>query len=295
MAGNKAGRDLATIRTLVGAITKEQLRYIDCFAAKDVALFMPVGGPCFYALTPEHTHPGYMFVLNFNEEVVVRIDGRNIAGRPGKVFALSPDVPHQELPSDSPPRYICILINKRFYEKHYAFYSPGKPEVFRGTFLEPGEGFSHVLKRFMIEAESGTTGAGAVLDALAVEICHAIIRTAVKAPAARGKIADRVEVGRVIEYLHSHLDDKITIDGMASVAHLSASHFSRVFKAETGKAPMEYVQALRLERAKKLLLAGDRTMTEIALGCGFGSPSYLSACFQKQYKMTPKEYRKSVG
>lgn len=59
--------------------------------------------------------------------------------------------------------------------------------------------------------------------------------------------------------------------------------------------PGTFVQDLRLERAKKLLLAGDKSMTEVALDCGFESPSYLSACFQKQYKMTPKEYRKQVG
>ena len=286
---------LSCIRRLVGEITKEQLRYIDCFVAGDIALFMPVGGPCFYALTPEHTHPGYLFVLNFDEQVVVRLDGRKIAGRPGKVFTLSPAIPHQELASDSPPQYIGIMISKRFFEKHYGLYSSRKPEEFRGTFLDPGEGFPQLLKRFMIEAESGTIGAGAVLDALSVEICHALIRAIVKTPAAKGRIADRVEVSRVIEHLHAHLDDKITIDLMASLAHLSASHFARVFKKETGKAPMEYVQDLRLERAKKLLLAGDKSMTEIALDCGFGSPSYLSACFQKQYKMTPKEYRKHVA
>jgi AraC-like DNA-binding protein len=88
--------------------------------------------------------------------------------------------------------------------------------------------------------------------------------------------------------------DKITIDIMAAVAHLSLSHFARVFRSETGKAPMEDVQDFRLDRAKKLLLAGDKSMTEISLDCGFGSPSYLSACFQKRYKMTPKEYRGSA-
>ncbi len=286
---------LPAIGRLVGAVTKEQLRYIDCFVSRDLGLFMPVGGPCFYAITPEHTHPGYMFSLNFNEQVVVRLDKRNIAAKPGKIFALSPDFPHQELPSDTPPRYICILIGKRFFEKHFRLYSRKKPPVLRGTFLDPGEGFPHLLKRFMIEADSRTAGGEIVLDALGVEICHALIRAIVKTPTARDRIADRVEVNRVIEFLHSHIDDKITIDIMASVAHLSPSHFARVFKAETGKAPMEYVQALRLERAKKLLLAGDKSMTDIALDCGFGSLSYLSACFQKQYRMTPKEYRKNVA
>jgi len=286
--------DITAIRRLVGAITKEQLRYVDSFVARDIALFMPVGGPCFYALTPEHTHPGYMFILNFNEQVVVKLAGRKIVGKPGKVFALSPDIPHQELPSNLPPRYIGMMINRRFFEKHHHLYSHGKPGELLGTFIDPGEGFPHLLKRFMIEADSSTSGRDAVLDALGVEICHALIRSIIKAPAAKGRIADRVEVSRVIEYLHSHLDDKITIDLLASLAYLSASHFARVFKSEIGKAPMEYVQDLRLERAKKLLLAGDKTMTEIALDCGFGSPSYLSACFQKQYKMTPSEYQKGT-
>ncbi len=153
----------------------------------------------------------------------------------------------------------------------------------------------HLLKRFMIEADSKTAGAHAVLDALAVEICHSIIRMIVHVPATADRIADRVELNRVIEHLHTHLDDKIAVESMARVAHLSASHFARVFKRETGKAPMEYVHDLRLERAKKLLLAGDKSMTEIALECGFGSPSYLSACFQKEYKLTPSEFQKRIG
>jgi AraC-like DNA-binding protein len=58
---------------------------------------------------------------------------------------------------------------------------------------------------------------------------------------------------------------------------------------------MEYVNELRLERAKKLLLAGGKSMTEIALDCGFGSSSYLSSSFHQAFKMTPSEYQRSVS
>ena len=286
--------DLVAIRRLVGAVTKEQLKHVDCFVARELALFMPVGGACLYARTPEHTHPTYMFVLPFNEQLSTNINGRVLPGRPGKVFALSPDIPHQELPTDSPPRYIAVMISKRFFAKHYRFYSRKEAPVFPGSFFDPDDGLLPLLKRFMIETERGAAGSEAVLDALGVEICHSLIRAIVKAPAAKTRVADRVEIGRVIEYLFSHLGDKITIDVLADVAHLSPSHFSRVFKDDIGKAPMEYVQDLRLERAKKLLLAGDRTITEIALECGFNSSSYLSSCFHKHYKMTPSEYLKEA-
>jgi AraC family transcriptional regulator len=287
--------DLTAIRKFVGVITKEQLRYVDCFVAGKIALFMPVGGPCFYALTPEHTHPAYMFVYHFTDQIDVLISGKKISGTPGKVFALSPLVPHQELSSDLPPRYIAMMISKPFFEKQYALYSGKKPAQFRGTLFEAGEGLPHLLKRFMIEADTRTAGTPVVLDALAIEICHSLIRGIVRTPAPKDRMADRVEVGRVIEYLHSHLDDKITVDVLADIAHLSPSHFNRVFREDIGKPPMEYVQDLRLERAKKLLLAGDKSVTAIALECGFGSTSYLSACFQKQNKMTPSEYQRGIS
>src|SRR5574341_99617 len=287
--------ELAAIRRLVGPVTKEQLRYIDSFVSDDIALFMPVGGACFYALTPEHAHPAYMFVLNFNDQTAVKLDGGVRSGAHGTIFALSPNVPHQELPSETPPRYICVMVSKRAFEKQFALYSSGKPPLFRGETFAADREFVQLLKRFMIEADNRMPGSKEVLAALGVEICHGLIRAIVKAPLAKDRMTDRVEVNRAIEYLHSHLDEKITVDVLAGVAHLSASHFARVFRGETGRSPMEYVLQLRLERSKKLLLAGDRSMSEIALECGFGSSSYLSSCFLKQYRMTPSEYRKRMA
>ncbi len=288
------GRDIKTIRKLVGAVTQEQLRYIDCFTGADVALFMPVGGACFYALTPEHSHPSYMFVLHFDDRTSVRMNGGTITGRHGTVFALSPGVPHQELPSDTPPRYICIMARPAFFEKHYRCYSRAKPK-FRGEIVAAGRDLLPLLRRFMVEADSRIPGSGSVRDALGVEICHSLIRSFVGTPVPKERMAERVEVNRAIEHLHAHLDEKVTVETLAEVAHLSSSHFARVFRKETGTAPMEYVHALRLERAKKLLLAGDMSITDIALDCGFGSPSYLSACFQKECRMTPREYQKGMG
>ena len=72
----KDSQNIQTIRKLVGTVTKEQLRYVDCFVADDMALFMPVGGACLYAITPEHTHPSYMFVLHFDDRTSTSMSGR---------------------------------------------------------------------------------------------------------------------------------------------------------------------------------------------------------------------------
>lgn len=66
---------------------------------------------------------------------------------------------------------------------------------------------------------------------------------------------------------------------------------SRVFKKETGQTPINYLNQLRMARVKKLLLDEHKSISQIAIECGLGSSSYLSACFQEIYKMSPSDYR----
>lgn len=77
------------------------------------------------------------------------------------------------------------MISKRFFEKQYSMYSKKNPPLLRGAFLDAGEELPHLPKRFMIEADTPVTGTPAVLDALAVEICHVLMRGMVKTPAPR--------------------------------------------------------------------------------------------------------------
>ncbi|MBI5341993.1 MAG: hypothetical protein HZB63_01465 [Deltaproteobacteria bacterium] len=108
---------MGKIRELVGNLSKEQLRNVDCFIGEDIGLFLPVGGACFYALTPRHSHPSYLFVLPFDDRTAIRIGGDEIAVKPEKLFALSPGIEHQEIPSENPPRYIAFFIKKDLFDE----------------------------------------------------------------------------------------------------------------------------------------------------------------------------------
>ena len=279
------------IRGLVGDVTSEQLRYVDSFVTPEIGLFMPVGGACFYAVTPEHSHPAYMFVLNFDDQTSVKFNGRIITSRPGKIFSLSPGIAHQELPSDFPPRYIAIMIGKSFFERQLSCYPLNRKNYFNGEFHNTASNLIPLLNKFMIEADNSVPGCEAVLHGLGLEISHSIIRGILDVGAAEDRISGRVEINRVIEYIHAHMHTKLALGKMAGIACMSSSHFSHVFKAETGKTPLAYLNEVRMRRVKKLLIAGDRSITEIALECGFGSPAYLTASFSKKYKITPSNFK----
>ena len=284
---------LKRIRRLVGAATKEQLRYVDCFVGGHIGLFTPVGGACFYALTPEHSHPSYMFVLHFDDQTAIKLNGKIIMSRHGKIFALSPGIKHQELPSDLPPRYIAILIDKSFFEEQLFLYSVEK-DTLRGTFYDATSDLLPILKRFMIEADNKMPGSEAVLYALSTEIAHSLIRSIYDFKPKYDRISGRVEIDRAIDYLHSNSGSRITVADIARAACMSPSHFSHVFKSEVGESPLNYLNRIRMARVKKLLLARDKSITEISLECGFGSPSYLSARFYKKFKISPSDFQHVV-
>jgi transcriptional regulator GlxA family with amidase domain len=151
------------------------------------------------------------------------------------------------------------------------------------------------LKAFMLEYEGRLPGYGTVLEGLGLEITHLIIRAVLDLPVTSERVEHRVGVDRVIQYLHSNYGEKVTVAAMADLASLSASHFARIFKEETGRSPFDYLLYLRLEKARKLLRAGDVSITETALQCGFNSPSHFTACFKKRYSLTPLKYKKSMA
>ncbi len=277
---------------MVGDITTEQMRFVDSFVSEKVSLFMPIAGPCYYALTLRHTHPSYMFCLSFNDALALTMeDGRIAVAEKGKIQALSPDIPHHEPAREIPPRYIAIFIDKNFFEDQYRLYHPSPVCLFQGESYEPVKQLPAYVKEFMIESSNQIPGATVVLGALGLQICHAIIRSVLKIPLTNTTVSERIEINKALEYLYGNSRQKISVGEIAQQVNMSPSHFNRLFKAETGMSPAQYLFDIRMEKAKKLLLAGHKPIVDIAVECGFGSSAYFAERFFKKFKMTPSEYR----
>lgn len=105
---------------------------------------------------------------------------------------------------------------------------------------------------------------------------------------------DRRRLTRVKEYITANLEGDLTIDRLAKVASLSRFHFARAFKAAVGQSPHQYVSAHRLERAKELLVRGDRSLLDIAIALNFSSQANFTRAFHRGTGMTPGRYRRSL-
>lgn len=88
-----------------------------------------------------------------------------------------------------------------------------------------------------------------------------------------------------------HGDEDLTIASVAAAAGLSPHWFSELFAKRTGMPPWQWLTSLRVERAKRLLVASDAPVISIALEVGFADPSYFARVFRVQTGLTPRAWR----
>lgn len=97
---------------------------------------------------------------------------------------------------------------------------------------------------------------------------------------------------RVMLHIQNHLDDPLTLDELAAVAHFSPFHFHRIFSAITGETLMSHIRRLRLERAAHLLLRTSRTVSDLASTYQYENHESFTRAFAKRFGIAPSAFRK---
>ena len=96
---------------------------------------------------------------------------------------------------------------------------------------------------------------------------------------------------RAIALVQDHVEPTLSIDALASRLGLSTRRLERLFGAAFGMPPKRYYDLIRLHRARKLLVETDLPVTEVALRCGYLSPTQFSARFRKRFGVSPRQQR----
>ncbi|AZM57116.1 AraC family transcriptional regulator [Streptomyces sp. WAC 01529] len=104
--------------------------------------------------------------------------------------------------------------------------------------------------------------------------------------------SERRDIDALRLWIAEHLGDELSAAALAARMCLSERHFARVFKQETGTSPAEYVEAARVEAARRLLETTDHSLEQVAAAAGLGSVETLHRAFRRQLAITPAAYRR---
>lgn len=104
---------------------------------------------------------------------------------------------------------------------------------------------------------------------------------------------NKKRINKIIKYIHSNYEKKLTINELSKVSEISESECYRLFQKTLGTTPNNYILNHRLQLAAIRLVSSDISILDLTLELGFGSPSYFSKRFKERYNTTPLSFRQS--
>jgi transcriptional regulator GlxA family with amidase domain len=106
--------------------------------------------------------------------------------------------------------------------------------------------------------------------------------------------ANRQPIRDLAMWMGEHPAGDLSVETMAARVHMSTRNFSRTFRRELGKTPARFVEALRVEAARRMLEETDARMDHIARECGLGSGNSMLRSFLRVLGLPPSQYRERV-
>ncbi len=114
----------------------------------------------------------------------------------------------------------------------------------------------------------------------------------------RPRVADALTYYRrlaaVVRYVEAHGSEPVSLRDAARVAGLEPKYFSAFFRSKVGTRFSEWIRAVRVERAVRLMRASDTSITRLAFEVGFGEVRTFQRAFKRLVGATPSAYRASV-
>lgn len=100
-------------------------------------------------------------------------------------------------------------------------------------------------------------------------------------------------LARIVDHIRKNLDTPLGVGMLSSMAQMSQSHFSKMFKLSTGLAPHQFVLQERINRSKELLRDDDAKIVDVALEVGFENQAHFTTVFGNFVGMTPRQFQRS--
>ena len=103
------------------------------------------------------------------------------------------------------------------------------------------------------------------------------------------------KLSQVIQMMEANIEDPISPADLAEDVGMSTRQLERLFRRYLNRSPKRYYMELRLQKARNLLMQTDMSVINVALACGFASPSHFSKCYRSHYNTTPYRERGTQG
>ncbi len=255
----------------------------------------------------EESHDFWEIVYADKGNVVVTSYGKEILLRQGEMIFHKPDEPHSLSTDGQTAPNVCVICFEcrsdvmRFFENKKIKLSGKYVKSVYSIIEEAKKTFDMPVSdpetKKMKLLPSPTLGGEQLiknhLEILLINIMRSLTETdsGNEIFIYKNRLDSRL-VDEIIEILQKNVRSRITINQICSLISYSRAYIFKEFKQATGKSVMEYLTALKIEKAKQMLRETDMSVKEISDSLCFDTPNYFSKTFKKYAFSTPTAYKK---
>jgi AraC-like DNA-binding protein/mannose-6-phosphate isomerase-like protein (cupin superfamily) len=244
---------------------------------------------------PEHPHQEHEWLLVRKGRLRVWLDGSPLEVAPGDLYFVQPGQTHRELSLEEPLDFYALrfhLHDLRGRTTHF-IQPPGEPE--RQCLRKADPAFARLFEEIFQEVWKNQPGAEEVVEGILLQMVW-LARRALNLLPAQEPLGRRqsqaVETAR--QFLAANLGRNVSLSELGSACCVSPDRLRHVFKEVTGVSPKQYIAALRVEEAKRLLAGTSLTISEIARRVGCEDAFYFSRLFKKATGGPPQSWRQPL-
>lgn len=243
-----------------------------------------------------HIHEDfYQLIFTQNSIGKLVLDGETFPFKPEHLYFTAPGVRHT-CHNTKNTQYVIFLF-KILDKKLADLVSLLPPEIEPRDLMSCKQLLSQSAYEFSLETEFGHLRANAYFELFLSAALDSAPQTLSTSKTENEHITAMSESGidLAANYIYNNFSDNISIDDLVKISNFERRHFFRIFKEKFGTTPNKYINELRMNKAKSLLVNTNMTIGEISVYCGFQSEHYFSRAFKSREGISPNEYRKNAA
>lgn len=235
----------------------------------------------------DRTRQGYFHFRDRNDsELVYKIDGRSKQNFDGLTIDLVPDSIHFIPTGASNTTMVTepgTVINIHFTLLGSAGEFPFLPELLHLT------GGNRYKKLFLSAYEMWSKKDAASYFRTKAQVAEIFAELLSDREQQYMQSSKYRLIAPALDHIRTHFREPITVTALAEMCGISDEYLRTLIRSHTGQTPLAYINTLRLEYARDLLMSGYHSVAQAAEASGFESPEYFSRQFKKQYHITPRK------
>ncbi|GAE32516.1 AraC family transcriptional regulator [Halalkalibacter hemicellulosilyticus] len=262
----------------------------------------------------KHTEKGVLFDKHWHEQVEllyfntglakIEVNSESYDASPNDLIIINSNDLHGGIGITDHVSYYCVIIDtsilqNSFIESYAAAFNNLHSSSFTllNHFINGDNTINELFNQIKNEQHEKKPGYEPFIKAYTLSLMGHLIRHHANTTLSPKKFNTRLRnldrLNTLLEHLHNHYAEPISVEEGAAHANLSPYYFCRLFKSATGKSFTDYLNNLRVEKAHLLLMNTEFSMTEIAFQTGFNDANYFSRCYKKYKRVSPSAVRKN--